>query len=87
MTVVYACDHEPYSRTLAAGEGEITGQDLRHAQFIEGADLLIHDGQYTADEYAAKVGWGHSTIDYALELSQRRGSKAPCAHPPRSAPA
>jgi phosphoribosyl 1,2-cyclic phosphodiesterase/FixJ family two-component response regulator len=75
MAVVYCCDHEPYARTLGSGQGEITGQDLRHAQFIEGADLLIHDGQYTADEYPAKVGWGHSSIDYALRLGQEAGVK------------
>jgi phosphoribosyl 1,2-cyclic phosphodiesterase/DNA-binding response OmpR family regulator len=69
-TVVYACDHEPYSRTLATGDGEITGQDLRHAQFVNRADLLIHDAQYTAEEYPAKVGWGHSSIEYVLNLGQ-----------------
>ncbi len=75
VTVVYCCDHEPYARALGSGEGEIAGQDLRHVQFIEGADLLIHDGQYTTQEYLAKVGWGHSSIEYALRLSQEAGVK------------
>ncbi len=75
MTVVYCCDHEPYARALGTGEGEIAGQDLRHAQFIKGADLLIHDAQYTADEYRDKVGWGHSSIEYALRLAQEAGVK------------
>jgi hypothetical protein len=44
--------------------GEIIGQDLRHAQFVNHADLLIHDAQYTAEEYPAKVGRGHSSIEY-----------------------
>ena len=70
VTVVYACDHEPYSRTLATGDGEIIGQDLRHAQFINHADLLIHDAQYTAEEYPTRVGWGHSSIEYVLKLGQ-----------------
>jgi phosphoribosyl 1,2-cyclic phosphodiesterase/DNA-binding response OmpR family regulator len=70
VTVVYACDHEPHSRILATGDGRITGQDLRHAQFVERADLLIHDAQYTAEEYPAKVGWGHSSIEYVLNLGQ-----------------
>ena len=68
VTVVYCCDHEPYSRMPATGGGEITGQDLRHAEFIDGADLLIHDAQYTAAEYPAKIGWGHSSIEYAVKL-------------------
>ncbi len=70
VAVVYACDHEPHSRMLATGHGDITGQDLRHAEFINRADLLIHDAQYTAEEYPAKVGWGHSTVEYVVNLGQ-----------------
>src|SRR5499433_2940978 len=70
-SVVYACDHEPHSRLLATGEGEITGQDLQHAEFVNGADLLIHDAQYTAEEYPSKIGWGHSSAEYAVKLAQR----------------
>jgi phosphoribosyl 1,2-cyclic phosphodiesterase len=69
-SLVYACDHEPHSRMLATGDGEITGQDLRHAEFVNRADLLIHDAQYTAEEYPAKVGWGHSSVEYAVNLGQ-----------------
>ena len=69
-TVVYACDHEPHSRMLATGDGDITGQDLRHAEFANRADLLIHDAQYTADEYKTKVGWGHSSVEYVVKLSR-----------------
>jgi DNA-binding response OmpR family regulator len=55
---------------LATGHGDITGQDLRHAEFVNRADLLIHDAQYTAEEYPAKVGWGHSTVEYVMNLGQ-----------------
>lgn len=42
-------------------------------EFVKGTDLLIHDAQYTEDEYtAARIGWGHSHMEYALEI----GSKA-----------
>lgn len=38
--------------------------------FVEGADVLIHDAQYTADEYEhAKEGFGHSTIEMATEVA------------------
>jgi phosphoribosyl 1,2-cyclic phosphodiesterase/CheY-like chemotaxis protein len=74
-TVVYACDHEPHARMLAIGDGEISGQDLRHAEFIEGADLLIHDAQYTAAEYSEKIGWGHSPVEYVLKLAQHARAK------------
>jgi phosphoribosyl 1,2-cyclic phosphodiesterase/DNA-binding response OmpR family regulator len=73
--VVYSCDHEPYSRTLASGQGEITGQDKRYAGFIDGADLLIHDAQYIAEEYPAKIGWGHSSVEYAVRIGQHAGVK------------
>ncbi|TMK03170.1 MAG: response regulator [Alphaproteobacteria bacterium] len=70
VAVVYACDHEPHSRMLATCHADITGQDLRHAEFVNRADLLIHDAQYTAEEYPAKVGWGHSTVEYVVNLGQ-----------------
>ena len=69
-TIVYCCDHEPFSRRLAGGQGDIAGQDLRHAEFFKGADLLIHDAQYTAAEYPSKIGWGHSSVEYAVKLGQ-----------------
>jgi phosphoribosyl 1,2-cyclic phosphodiesterase len=68
--VVYCCDHEPFSRTLAGGRHEFVGQDLRHAEFVHDADLLIHDAQYTAAEYPDKTGWGHSTVEYVVKLGQ-----------------
>ena len=73
--LVYSCDHEPYSRTLATGQGEITGQDRRYADFLKGADLLVHDAQYTAEEYPTKIGWGHSTVEYAVRIGQHAGAK------------
>jgi len=32
------------------------------------ADLLIHDSQYAAHEYAARVGWGHSSMRHVLDF-------------------
>jgi ribonuclease BN (tRNA processing enzyme) len=37
---------------------------------------LIHDAQYTPDEFAKKSFWGHCTIDYTLALAKRAGVKA-----------
>ena len=36
-----------------------------------GADLLIHDAQYTSEEFRAKSDWGHSTVEYAVEVGSR----------------
>ncbi len=74
-SVAYCCDHEPYSRGLGSGLGEIAGQDLRHAEFMNGADLVIHDAQYTAAEYESKVGWGHSSGEYVVGLARHASVK------------
>jgi len=85
VAVVYACDHEPHSRLLAAGTGEISGEDRRHAEFLAGADLVMHDAQYLASEYPQKIGWGHSTVEYALAVARFAGVKqlALTHHDPR----
>ena len=69
-SIAYACDHEPHSRELAMGEGPIEGEDLAHAEFMDGVDLIIHDAQYLTHEYPAKQGWGHSTVDYAVSIAK-----------------
>ncbi len=72
-TVVYCCDHEPHAAELASGIGPLSGQDLHYAKFIEGADLVIHDAQYTALEFPAKLGWGHSSVEYAVRICEEAG--------------
>ena len=70
-TVVYSCDHEPHSRSLASGSrDDLSDQDRAHVAFLEGADLLIHDAQYLASEYAEKISWGHSTVEYAVAVGR-----------------
>jgi phosphoribosyl 1,2-cyclic phosphodiesterase len=73
VTVVYVCDHEPHVRDLAVRPGELMGEDLAHAEFLRGADLVIHDAQYTAGEYPEKAGWGHSTAEYAVRICRAVG--------------
>ena len=72
-TLVYSCDHEPHSHELADGEGHVHGQDREHSDFFRGADLVIHDAQYTPAEYASKIGWGHSTPQYAVQMCREAG--------------
>jgi ribonuclease BN (tRNA processing enzyme) len=47
--------------------------DARVVEFARGASLLVIDGQYTADEYQKKLGWGHATMDDAAEVARRAG--------------
>jgi phosphoribosyl 1,2-cyclic phosphodiesterase len=72
--LVYASDHEPFSSHLASGQGDILGQDRKHCEFLEGADLVIHDAQFTAQEYPNKIGWGHSTVEYAVAMCRASGA-------------
>jgi phosphoribosyl 1,2-cyclic phosphodiesterase/CheY-like chemotaxis protein len=73
-TLVYSTDHEPHSHTLGAGEGQIGGQDEHHADFLQDADLVIHDAQYTAKEYPPKIGWGHSPAEYGVRIARHAGA-------------
>lgn len=47
-------------------------------ELCDGADLLIHEGQYTPQEFAAKADWGHSTIDYAIRVATEAGARRLC---------
>lgn len=76
VVMVYAADHEPHSQHVH----ELTSlpvhrEDLRHIEFLSGADLVIHDAQYTADEYPEKVGWGHTSMEKAVEFAMAAGVK------------
>ena len=42
-------------------------------EFLSGVDLLIHEAQYTNDEYPDKVKWGHSSISNACLLVKFAG--------------
>ncbi|NNF66640.1 MAG: GAF domain-containing protein [Gammaproteobacteria bacterium] len=71
--VVYSCDHEPFAGAHAADPEALNGQNQRHAEFLRDADLVIHDAQYTAAEYPEKIGWGHSTGEYAVAVCVAAG--------------
>ena len=43
--------------------------------FIKGADILIHDATYTNEEWSLRRGWGHSSLDKAIELAADAGVK------------
>jgi ribonuclease BN (tRNA processing enzyme) len=49
-------------------------------ELCDGADLLIHDAQYTVSEFLAKPDWGHSTAEYALLVAREAGVKRLCLY-------
>ncbi|ADH86960.1 MBL fold metallo-hydrolase [Desulfurivibrio alkaliphilus] len=59
------------------GEEVAAEQNRLHEEFFAGADLLIHDSQYTEQEYlAGKLGWGHSSFERAIAVARRAGVKS-----------
>jgi CheY-like chemotaxis protein/phosphoribosyl 1,2-cyclic phosphodiesterase len=80
VTVVYATDHEPHSRHQPAVVDPtqavpIHHEDRRHVEFLAGADLVIHDAQYTLEEYPSKLTWGHSPAELAVDFAVAAGAK------------
>src|SRR5580692_3489389 len=79
-SISYLCDHEPYFENVwregaPAGrlESILEAGDRRHAEYMQGADVVIHEAQYTPDEYPSKRHWGHSTYSYVVELAAAVG--------------
>ena len=56
-------------------------EERGHIEFLSGADLIIHDAQYTAAEYAQKIGWGHSPVTYVVDVAlAARGKRLALFH-------
>ncbi len=74
--VVFASDVE---LNQVFGKDYPTDEEKMHAQqylrFIQGSDLLIGDGQYTAEQYTSKVAWGHTSMELLMEIAHRAGVK------------
>jgi phosphoribosyl 1,2-cyclic phosphodiesterase len=70
--LTYIPDHEPgLGGNLNADKAEwVSGLSL-----AEDASLLIHDCQYSDEEYHAHVGWGHSGLPDALAFASRAGAE------------
>jgi phosphoribosyl 1,2-cyclic phosphodiesterase len=79
--ITYLPDHEPAlaGRTFPHDKAWTSGYRL-----AEGADLLIHDTQYTEDEYQNRIGFGHSSISHAFQFAELSNVKhfAPFHHDP-----
>ena len=49
--------------------------DPRVVELSRGADVLVHDAQYTAEELRTHRGWGHSSFDQAMQVAEMAGVK------------
>lgn len=61
-SLAYLSDHQ------APKDGSLDVPDSV-VELCKGVDVLIHDAQYDNDEFAARLDWGHSTIDYAVAVA------------------
>jgi len=74
--IVYATDVE-LNRIFDNLKDNETNENLarEYMDFIQDADLLIADAQYTEEEYTEKVGWGHSSVSVLLETAFKANVK------------
>ncbi len=89
-TLVYISDSEPYSRESALlftnSEPDVMrlfenydgDPNNRVIDFIEGADVLIHDSTYTPKQYSEHIGWGHSHYLFTLRVAAEAKVKKLC---------
>jgi phosphoribosyl 1,2-cyclic phosphodiesterase len=65
-SVVYIPDHQqPIDDASQVADSVL--------ELCDGADLLIHDGQYPQALFDKRAHWGHSTPDYAVEVARQAG--------------
>ena len=68
-TLVFMTDNELTDESWA----QMRSRD--YIPFCKGADILIHDAQYTPEEIGSRKGWGHSDYSAALRLARESGVK------------
>jgi phosphoribosyl 1,2-cyclic phosphodiesterase/CheY-like chemotaxis protein len=79
-SIAYFPDSEPYEQLkqqLASRDGIsedeardfATAERTKMVEFIQGCDLAILDTQYTDEEYARHIGWGHSSLSSVVSLA------------------
>ncbi len=83
--LIYRIEYKGKSLVYATDKESYIGGDVKLAKFARGCDCLIHDTQYTTEDYQSlyspKQGFGHSTFDMAKEvLEQTKAGKLVCFH-------
>jgi phosphoribosyl 1,2-cyclic phosphodiesterase len=70
--LAYLPDHEP---ALLGSISERSADWISGASLAAGANVLVHDAQFSQDEYAQRVGWGHSSYEDAIAFGQAVGAE------------
>ena len=71
--LTYIPDHEP---ALGVAEFPNEPEWTSGYSLSEGAHLLIHDAQFSSEEYELRNGWGHSSIKDTLKLAELAGVRS-----------
>lgn len=76
--VIYKISYKGKSLVYATDKESYMGGDKKLVDFARNCDILIHDAQYTnedyLDMYSPKQGYGHSTFDMAMEVKRQTGA-------------
>ncbi|HVM39979.1 MAG TPA: MBL fold metallo-hydrolase [Acidimicrobiia bacterium] len=70
-SVSYIPDHGP--GTVPEDADDHVPRRIR--ELCEGVDILIHDAQYSPEEYEQKRHFGHCTVQYAVHVAREAGAK------------
>ena len=69
QTVVYISDNEPKSHEYDPENNRVLEFNDILLDFTKDVDVLIHDAQYTPEEFKTRVTWGHSPYDFTVNLA------------------
>lgn len=69
--IAYMPDHAPSA--LGPGPGQFGPYHDAAVELTRGVNILLHDSQYTGEEFPARAHFGHSSIDYAVGLAEHAG--------------
>ena len=72
-SIAYLSDHWPTH--IGPGEDGLGEYHETALALADGVDILIHDAQYTTEEFPARADFGHSAIEYAIGLGRKAGAK------------
>ena len=71
VSIAYVSDHQAPAKDGAVGLAVADGV----LELCDCADLMIHDAQYSDEEFAVKAHWGHSTLAYAMHVAREAGAR------------
>ena len=72
---IYRIDHRGRSVVYATDTEHYAVVDPKLVAIAQKSDVLIYDSQYTPEEYANRLGWGHSTFEEGIKIARAASVK------------